>query len=91
MTLSKLIGGSMPDITPAQIAAVVGWVAAQAVAFGLLSPGHEQLAVSIGASVLAAAWKLADAYLRGHRALAVALNGNLLNPPPAPADPPAQG
>lgn len=77
----------MPDVTPAQILAVVGWTAAQLVAYGLLDPQHEQLAVSIGASVLAAAWKLADAYLRAHRALAVAQNGNLLHPPPAPAEP----
>ena len=91
MTLSKLIGGSMPDITPAQIAAVVGWAVAQLVAFGLVDASREQLLVSVGSTVLAAAWKLADGYLRAHRALAGAQSPNSLNLPPPPADPPAQG
>lgn len=62
-----MISGPMPDITPAQIAAIVGWVVAQLVAFGLVSQEREQLAVSIGATVLAGVLKVADAYLRGKR------------------------
>lgn len=76
-----MISGSMPSITPAQITAVVGWVVAQLVAFGLIQDTQAQLAVSIGATVLAAALKLADGYLRAHRALAVAQNPNLTDPP----------
>lgn len=78
----------MPSITPAQILAVAGWVAAQAVAFGLLDPAREQLAVSIGATVLAAVLKGADSYLRGQRAKAHAV-GRLQLPPAAPESPPA--
>ena len=77
----------MPDITPAQIAAVVGWIVAQLVAFGWVDQRREQLLISVGSTVLAAAWKLADAYLRGQRARAVAQNPNLPNPP---APPPAE-
>jgi hypothetical protein len=73
----------MPDITPAQIAAVAGWIVAQLVAFGLIDNQHEQLAVSVGATILGAAWKIADGYLRAHRALAVAQNANILKPPGA--------
>lgn len=62
--------GKTPDITPAQVAALVGWIVTQAVAFGYLDGRFEQLAVSIGATFLFAAWKLADAYLRGSRAKA---------------------
>lgn len=76
-----MILGSMPSITPAQITAVVGWVVAQLVAFGWIQDTQAQLAVSIGATVLAAALKLADGYLRAHRALAVAQNPHLTDPP----------
>ena len=76
-----MISGNMPDITPVQITAAVGWIVAQLVAFGLISNDQAQLAVSVGATVLAAAWKIADAYLRGHLALAVAQNANILKEP----------
>lgn len=66
--------GTMPDITPAQIAAVVGWIVAQLVAYGVLDARYQALALSIGATVLAVAWKIADAWLRGKRAVAVASN-----------------
>lgn len=57
----------MPDITPAQIAAIIGWVAAQAVAYGWLTTEQSQLVMSAGATIVAASWKLADAFLRGKR------------------------
>lgn len=64
-----------PDITPAQITAAVGWAVAQAVAYGWLSSGQSQLVLSAGSTVLAAAWKIADAHLRGKRAIAMAASG----------------
>lgn len=75
-----MLRGKTPDITPAQIAAVVGWVVAQLVAYGVLDMRYQQIAFSIGATVLAAAWKIADAHLRGRRALAQAV----ANSPAAP-------
>lgn len=74
--------GRTPAITQAQIAAVVGWVAAQAVAWGWLDTSRSQTLVSGGSTILFAAWKLADAYLRGQRAQAT------LSSLPAPASPP---
>lgn len=64
----------MPDVTKAQILAVITWAAAQAVAYGWLKSMPSEVALSLGATVVAAAWKLADAYLRGQRANAVAAN-----------------
>ena len=76
--------GTMPDVTPAQIAAVVGWVVAQLVAYGVLDVRYQQVTVSAGATLLGVAWKLADAYLRGQRAKAVAANPALASTvPPA--------
>lgn len=63
--------GQTPDITPAQVAGVLVFVGGQAVAFGWMSQHTEQLAVSLGATVIAAALKFSDAYLRGQRATAV--------------------
>lgn len=56
-----------PDVTPAQALAIVGWCVAQAVAYGWLDPRYEQLGVSLGATVVAAAWKLSDAVIRSGR------------------------
>lgn len=81
--------GKMPDITPAQIVAVLGWIVAQAVAFGYLDKGTGQILVSSGATIIAAAWKIADAYLRGQRARAVATNPSIASPSPTPPAPPA--
>lgn len=62
-----------PDITTAQIAAVLTFVAGQAVAFGWLSSSREQLLVSIGSTAIAAVWKLADAWIRHGRSKAAAV------------------
>ena len=64
------IKGTTPDITAAQIGALLTFVVGQAVAFGWLNSSREQLLVSAGSTIIAAAWKLADAYLRGSRAKA---------------------
>jgi hypothetical protein len=57
----------MPDITPAQIAAVLTFVVSQVVAWGWIDNNAGQRLVSVGGIVVAAVWKLADAYLRGER------------------------
>lgn len=59
--------GIRPDITPAQVLAVVGWVVAQAVAFGYLDTQTSQLILSVSATVVAAAWKVGDAIIRNGR------------------------
>lgn len=75
--------GQMPDITPGQIAALLTFVGSQAVAYGLLSNQQEQTFISIGGIVIAAAWKIADAVLRGQRA-----KGMATNTPASPIEPP---
>ena len=65
---------SMPDITPAQITAIATWAVAQAVAWGWMDSGQGQILLSAGATVIAAALKIADAFLRGKRVQAVADN-----------------
>lgn len=67
-----MLGAKTPDITPAQILAIVGWVVAQAIAFGLLPTQDAQIAISAGATLLAVALKFADSHLRGKRAIALA-------------------
>lgn len=64
---------SMPDITKAQILAILGFIAAQAIAFGWLNQGQAQKYIAIGGIVLPAVLKLCDSYLRGQRANALAL------------------
>jgi hypothetical protein len=85
----------MPDITPAQISGVLGWIAAQAVAFGLIDTQRSQLLVSGGATIIATALKLSDALIRNGRAkIAVAqITGAapvalVATPAPAPPVPP---
>jgi hypothetical protein len=73
-----MFGGKTPDITAAQLLAVAGWIAAQAVAYGWLTSEQSQLVLSSGATIVAAAWKIADSLLRGNRAKALAANPNAL-------------
>ncbi len=71
--LRAVLTGLRPDITPAQITAVLGWIAAQAVSLGWLDRGHAQTLVSGGATIVSAALAIADAYLRGERNKAAAV------------------
>lgn len=64
-----------PDVTPVQALSLGGWTTAQAVAFAWLNSPRGQLALSIGATVLASAWHLADAIIR---------NGRNRHPVPSP-------
>lgn len=73
--------GKTPSITPAQIGALLTFVIGQAVAFGLLNQAREQTYVSVGSIVIAAAWKIADALLRGARAKAVVSSTAPVGPP----------
>lgn len=75
-----MLKGLRPDLTPAQLVAVVSWIVAQAVAYGYLDARYQQLAVSIGATVLASVWHLADAHLRGKRNMAQAISGTTTPP-----------
>jgi hypothetical protein len=81
---------SLPNVTQAQILALITFAAGQAVSFGLLDQSQEQLMVSIGSIVVAAAWKIADAIIRNGRAriaaeqVAKGTAGSL----PAPIEPP---
>jgi len=67
---SSMFAGVQPDITPGQIGALLTFIASQAVAYGWLNSGQQQMVVSIGGIVIAAVWKIADALLRGSRAKA---------------------
>lgn len=62
-----VLGGKFPDVTPAQLTAVVGWAVAQVVAFAGLDNEFSQLAVSSSATLVAVIWKLADAFIRSAR------------------------
>jgi hypothetical protein len=66
--------GKMPSITPAQITALVTFVVGQLVAFQWVDSTRQQTLISGGSVVVAAVLKIADAYLRGQRAKAVAAN-----------------
>src|SRR5437868_14898323 len=65
--------GQRPDITPAQIVAVVGNVIAVAVAFGANITAQQQNAILALATVLGAFLVASDAHLRGRRAHASAV------------------
>lgn len=62
-----MFGGTRPDITAAQLVAALTWVVAQAVAFGWIDGKSSQVILSVGATVLAAAWKIADSIIRNGR------------------------
>jgi hypothetical protein len=64
--------GQMPDITPAQIVAVVGNVIAVAVAFGVPIDAGQREAILALAGAFGAILVASDAHLRGRRANAVA-------------------
>lgn len=63
---------STPDITAAQILAVVSTVVAQVVAWGVMSAGTGQQLVSVAGIVLPAVWATADAVIRHGRATGTA-------------------
>jgi hypothetical protein len=65
--------GQMPDITPAQILAIVGNIIAVAIAFGVHITKEQQDAVLALTGALGAFLIASDAHLRGRRAHAAAV------------------
>ncbi len=59
---------TMPDITPAQIVAGVGWIAAQAVGQGWITDGTQQTILAVASTFVFAAWTIADSIIRHGRA-----------------------
>jgi hypothetical protein len=57
-----------PDVTSAQLLAVVSAVAAQAVAWGVMTAGTSATLVSIAGIVLPAVWAVVDSVIRHGRA-----------------------
>jgi hypothetical protein len=55
--------GMLKTITLVQVLAVIGWAGAQAVAFGVVDQQHEKIIMSAGATIVAAVWKAADAWI----------------------------
>lgn len=70
-----MFGGKTPVVTQAQIAAVITFIVTQIVAFGWVDNDQAQVLISAGGTLVAVAWKLADAFLRGSRAKAAATQG----------------
>lgn len=63
-----------PDITPAQIGALVLAIGGQAVSWGILSGHTEQLVVAVATAAVSIGWKIADAIIRNGRAHSGAAN-----------------
>lgn len=72
-----------PDLTKAQVLAVLVFASGQAVAWGWLTKPVSQVTLAAGATVIALGLKLADAYLRGQRAKVVAAQAATVRAPGA--------
>jgi len=59
---------NLPNVTQAQLLALLTFIGGQAVSAGLIDNNREKLLISIGSIVVAAAWKIADAIIRNGRA-----------------------
>jgi hypothetical protein len=57
----------LPDVTPAQVLAVITFILTQAVAYGLIDGTVQQAALSAAGTIVPAVWAFADAFLRGKR------------------------
>lgn len=79
--------GPQPKITQAQLVAIAGWIVAQLVAFNLVDGRSSQLAISITATALAAALKIADSIIRHGRSRALAPTAAVVAPLPPKAVP----
>lgn len=55
--------GFLKTLTLGQVLAIFTWVVAQVVAYGWLSSTKSQLVLSAGATIIAAAWHFADAWI----------------------------
>lgn len=63
--------GKTPDITPAQVVAVLGSIVGQLVAFGLLTTERSQMIVGLASIVVPFGWLVADAIIRHGRSRAM--------------------
>jgi hypothetical protein len=70
---SQLISGLSPDITPAQLVAIVGNVIAVAIAFGAHITKQQQDAILALVGALGAFLIASDAHVRGRRSQAAAI------------------
>lgn len=70
---SRVLTGTMPDITPAQIVGLLGAVLAVAVSFGVNISKEQQEAILALATLVAGFLFAADAHLRANRARAAAI------------------
>lgn len=59
---------SLPDITQAQAAAALTWIVGEAVTMKFVDAERSKVILSVGLTVVAAAWKIADAVIRNGRA-----------------------
>jgi len=57
----------MPDITQAQVLAVITFIVAQLVSYGVIDGTLQQAVLSAVGAILPALWILGDALLRGKR------------------------
>jgi hypothetical protein len=68
-----MFSGARPDITPAQVLALLTFALTELVGLGLVTNHTEKLILGIAGIVIPAALKLADSHLRGKRAIAQAI------------------
>lgn len=80
-----MFGGLRPDVTPAQLIAVVGSIIGVAVAFGLDISDRQQDAILNLVAIVSGSLIGGDAVLRGARNVAMRPPGERrANPPPPP-------
>lgn len=84
-----MLNGNTPDLTPAQLVAVVTAVVTQLVNFGLLSGRVEHLVVGLAGILVPFAWIVGDAIIRHGRSRALAPTAAVVAPLPPKAAPPA--
>lgn len=77
-----MLNGNTPDITPAQVLAVIVAVGTQLVNFGLLSGVQEHRIVGLAGILVPFAWLLADAIIRHGRSRALAPTAAVVAPLP---------
>lgn len=86
----KFITGKMPDITPAQVMAVIIFITSQAVAWGWMSNATNQKFLATCGTVVAVVLKIVDSYLRSSRVKVLAAAGHFPPGPPNQAPPVVQ-
>lgn len=68
-------GFKFPDVTLAQLLAAFTWAVGQLVVMGFVDSETSKVVLSVGLTVIAAAWKIADSIIRNGRAKNLALGG----------------